>query len=73
MIMQAQVDALQDEIHRLIAKLDESEARIDFLERKLGEVRMAIIGDLMADGAWKREAEAAPLPAFIAAALEGKP
>jgi hypothetical protein len=39
----------------------------------LSEVRMAIIGDLMADGAWKREAEAAPLPAFIAAALEGKP
>jgi hypothetical protein len=27
----------------------------------------------MADGAWKREAEAAPLPAFIAAALDGKP
>jgi hypothetical protein len=37
MIIQAQVDALQDEVHRLIAKLDESEARVDRLEALLRE------------------------------------
>jgi predicted RNase H-like nuclease (RuvC/YqgF family) len=73
MIMQSQVQALQDEVHHLIAKLDESEERVDALEELLREVRQCIVDDLMADGCWRKEAETAPLPARIAAALKGTP
>jgi hypothetical protein len=39
MIMQAQVQALQDEVKFLIAKLDESEARVDRLEALLVKIK----------------------------------
>jgi hypothetical protein len=42
MIMQSQVQALQDEVHRLIAKLDESEARVDALEALLHDAILII-------------------------------
>jgi hypothetical protein len=39
MIMPAQVQALQDEVKFLIAKLDESEARVDRLEALLVKIK----------------------------------
>jgi hypothetical protein len=50
----------------------ELEARITDLEAVLREVRQSIIDDLMSDGCWRREAETAPLPARITAALKEK-
>jgi hypothetical protein len=70
MIMHAQVQALQDEVRSLIAKLDESEARIDTLEALLRE---ALAWAPRAEHGWTETAKFCDLGNRISAALEGKP
>jgi hypothetical protein len=62
MIMQAQVQALQEEVNLLLAKLDESEARVDALEALLREAEAWVPAVTVTDLRWR-----------IAAALKETP